>query len=588
MSWKKYFTPFDKSLEQRAKMTNHPSYSKNPPAGGKSDFQSQLPQVYTGPPNRVERYTQYDHMDLDPQVSSSLDIISEFCSQQNDSTGLPFHIDYKEELTASQTKVIESSLKKWCSINNFKNRIYDIFRNTIKYGDSFFVRDPETYEWLYIFPSNMEKITIDEAKGKTPEAYWIRDFDYSHIGQTITRNPIIHSGSYPAVPTYNAQAQAQTYYSRKSHNQYGSDSRFDKTTASLEVMAEHVVHLSMNTGLDQNFPFGTSILERVYKVFKQKELLEDSIIIYRIQRAPERRIFYIDVGDLPENRAMQFVERMKNEIHQKRVPTKTRKDNGQVGSSIMDATYNPLNILDDYYFPQSSEGRGSRVETLPGGDTRWGLDELQYFNNYLGRGLRVPVSYLPTGLEESNQPYSDGRVGTALIQELRFAKFCERIQNSIVNKFDEEFKLFVKSRGIGVSASTFNLEFNPPQNYAEWRKLDLDTTRISNFTQIVGAAPYISKRLALKEYLGWGEDKINENTEMYTEENSNIIKNSSLAKYIDKGRNDATLQDVGFNPSDYPKSDDVDFDIEDEEPEIYSDTGGGDMEGGEPEPPEKE
>ncbi len=95
--------------------------------------------------------------------------------------------------------------------------------------------------------------------------------------------------------------------------------------------AKHVVHMSLNEGLDVFWPFGKSILENIYKVFKQKELLEDSILIYRVSRAPERRIFKIDVGNMPSHLAMQFVERIKNEMHQRRIPTTT---GGAGGSDI--------------------------------------------------------------------------------------------------------------------------------------------------------------------------------------------------------------------------------------------------------------
>ena len=128
------------------------------------------------------------------------------------------------------------------------------------------------------------------------------------------------------------------------------------------------------------------------KVYKQKELLEDAIIIYRIQRAPERRIFYVDVGNMPSHMAMSFVERVKNEIHQRRIPSQTGG-----GVNIMDTTYNPLSINEDYFFPQTAEGRGSKVETLPGGTNLGEIDDLKYFTNKLFRGLRIPAATCPTG-----------------------------------------------------------------------------------------------------------------------------------------------------------------------------------------------
>ncbi len=143
-------------------------------------------------------------------------------------------------------------------------------------------------------------------------------------------------------------------------------------------------------------------MENIYKVFKQKELLEDSILIYRVSRAPERRIFKIDVGNMPSHLAMQFVERIKNEMHQRRIPTTTGG-----GQNMMDASYNPLSINEDYFFPQTADGRGSSVDTLPGGQNLGEIDDLKYFNNKMARGLRVPSSYLPTGPDDSGKTFQN-------------------------------------------------------------------------------------------------------------------------------------------------------------------------------------
>jgi hypothetical protein len=273
-----------------------------------------------------------------------------------------------------------------------------------------------------------------------------------------------------------------------------------------------VVHLSLNEGLDVFWPFGRSILENIWKVFKQKELLEDSILIYRVQRAPERRIFKIDVGNMPSHLAMQFVERVKNEMHQRRIPTVTGG-----GANMMDASYNPLSVGEDYFFPQGQDGRGSSVETLPGGQNLGEIDDLKYFNNKMARGLRVPSSYLPTGPDDSDRAMSDGKVGTALIQEYRFNQYCERLQGLIAQKLDDEFKMFLKWRGFNIDSSLFNLKFNAPQNFASYRQSELDNTRIQAFMQLE-PLPYMSKRFLLERFLGLTEDEIQQNEEMWREE----------------------------------------------------------------------
>jgi len=241
-------------------------------------------------------------------------------------------------------------------------------------------------------------------------------------------------------------------------------------------------------------------------------LLEDAIIIYRIQRAPERRIFYVDVGNMPAHMAMSFVERVKNEIQQRRIPSATGG-----GANVIDASYNPLSVNEDYFFPQTAEGRGSKVETLPGGTNLGEITDLRFFTNKLFRALRIPSAYLPTGIEEASNTVADGKVGTAYIQELRFNKYCERLQSMVIETFDLEFKMWLQSQGVNIDSSLFELKFNPPQNFAAYRQAELDTTRVGVFAQLQ-EIPHMSKRFAMKRYLGLTQEEITENEALWREE----------------------------------------------------------------------
>jgi hypothetical protein len=298
--------------------------------------------------------------------------------------------------------------------------------------------------------------------------------------------------------------------------------RFDRSVNEKAVGAEHIVHCSLTEGLDVNWPFGNSILEQVYKVFKQKELLEDAIIIYRIQRAPERRVFYVDVGNMPQHMAMAFVEQVKNEIHQRRIPSSTGG-----GNNIMDTTYNPLSINEDYFFPQTAEGRGSKVETLPGGTNLGEIDDLKYFTNKLFRGLRIPSSYLPSGPDESAASYQDGRVGTALIQEYRFNEYCKRLQRYVSSTFDREFKIFLKWRGFEIDNGSFEIRFTEPQNFTKYRMSEVDASRISTFSNLEQYG-YLSKRFLMTRYLGMTEEEMVENSKLWAEENSDESVTSGM------------------------------------------------------------
>jgi hypothetical protein len=187
---------------------------------------------------------------------------------------------------------------------------------------------------------------------------------------------------------------------------------------------------------------------------------------------------------------------------------------------MMDASYNPLSINEDYFFPVTAEGRGSSVDTLQGGQNLGEIDDLKYFNNKMARGLRVPSSYLPTGPDDSDRVTSDGKVGTALIQEFRFNQYCERLQALISQKLDDEFKMFLKWRGFNIDSSLFTLRFNEPQNFASYRQSELDNTRINAFTSLE-ALPYMSKRFLLERFLGLTEEEIKQNEEMWREERDN-------------------------------------------------------------------
>ena len=134
------------------------------------------------------------------------------------------------------------------------------------------------------------------------------------------------------------------------------------------------------------------------------------------------------------------------------------------------------------------------------------------------RALRIPSSYLPTGPDDGTAAYQDSKVGTAFIQEFRFNKYCQRLQGLMAPRFDEEFKLFLKFKGIEIDASTFDLRFLAPQNFAAYREIDLNASRATVFTQLA-EVPFLSRRFVLSKYLGLEEDEIVENEAMWLEEN---------------------------------------------------------------------
>ena len=524
MSWKKYFTPVPVNGQNLGPISGQNSGTRPGPA--RANYSSYLPDVYSGSPNRLERYQQYEVMDSDPEVNAALDILAEFCTQKLKDSKSAFSIKWRNKATNAEVKILGEYLQQWNKLQQFDTRIFRIVRNIFKYGDAFFIRDPENQKWNYIDSSNLVKIIVNESEGKKPEQYVVKDLAPNFVSLVATQiTPNINprqTGGGP-VPASGYLGQGASQQGSTGGGSTSSSNRFGLQMKEDAIDAKHMVHLSLSEGLDQNFPFGNSLLENVFKVYKQKELLEDAILIYRIQRAPERRVFSIDVGNMPSHLAMAFVERVKNEIHQRRIPSQTGG-----GQNVIDSAYNPLSINEDYYFPKTADGKGSDVKILEGGKNIGEIDDLRYFTNKLFRGLRIPSSYLPTGQEDSQASFNDGRVGTAYIQELRFNKYCERLQSMLTEVFDQEFKMFMYSKGMNIDSNLFELQFNPPMNFASSRQATIDAERINTFNTIQ-AVPYISKRFAVKRFLGLTDEEIAENERLWADENGKGQPNNTDA-----------------------------------------------------------
>ncbi len=306
--------------------------------GTSAKYSSILPEIFAGNPNRIQRYYQFDDMARDSDVSAALDTIADFCTQSEEQSDTPFLIVHKRDADESAVKLLDDLLYNWVKINKFKKRLWKIFRDTIKYGDTFFAEDPETGIWYWVDQYSVELVKVSSDGFKEPEEYVVKNFDPNITDKFATALPDLSKYRMPAGGTTasrpTAQPTSQSNFQMSGVDVYGNKTHTEEYAA---FDAENMVHLSLNEQMDQNWPFGSSVLEPVFKTFKQKEMLEDSILIYRVQRAPERRIFYIDVGEMNPVSAKAHLEQVKNEIHQRRMPNKTGG-----GASVMDASYNPL------------------------------------------------------------------------------------------------------------------------------------------------------------------------------------------------------------------------------------------------------
>jgi hypothetical protein len=535
MSWKKFFKPVNSVLPAAQRAVDSTSaYAAT------AKYSNWLPEVYSGPPDRLQRYSVYDQMNFDHEISASLDTIADFGTEPDEITKLPLIIQYNEEPTPTEIQILEKSLGQWCRLNKLNRRLWRMFRSTLIYGDQFFIRDPETFKLYWVDPAKVEKVIVNESDGKKIESFFIKDIDLNMKSLVATNqlNKLSNEAFGSNSIIFSPPMQGNMNYVSAGYGGAGTANYQDGGATAVD--AEHIVQLSLTDGMSQSWPFGLSILEQIYKVYKQKELLEDAILIYRVHRAPERRVFFIDVGTMPPNKAQQYLERVRYEVQQKRIPSRTGG-----GANVVDSTYNPMSILEDYFFAVTSEGRGSKVEVLPGGENLGDIDDLRYFNNKMMRALGVPSSYLPTGPEDGTATVNDGRVGTAFIQEFRFAKVVKRYQQQVIEPIDMEFKLFLKRRGVTIDNSLFELCFTEPQSFSEYRQLELDSAKINTFTALTDIS-FVSKRFILKRYLGWTEAELEENERMWKEERSRLTKSFSPAQ---GGSAPTGLSDVGITSS---------------------------------------
>lgn len=574
MSWRKYFTIND----------NSPAITSQGRAAGptttSTKYSSFLPEVYAGHPNRIQRYFQYDDMDRDSDICAALDTIADFCTQSEEQSDSPFEIkELAGNLTETEVKLLKKELAKWTQLNGFRKRLWYMFRNTIKNGDSFFLRDPETREWLWLDHFAVEMVQVDEGQGKKPKSYFVRGFDLvdpAKFGATSADLSKFRSnnGTISVAQSRTAGTQSNGFGSLPGSNRDPRSMRQQGNAELFAIEAKHIVHMSLSVGMDINWPFGASLLESVFKTYKQKELLEDAIIIYRVQRAPERRVFYIDTGHMPEHKRREHLEQIKNEINQRRIPNSSGG-----GMTMIDASYNPLSINEDFYFAQGAEGRGSRVETLPGGDSLGEIGDLSEFTKKLARGLRIPSSYLPLS-DDQGTAYNDGKLGAALIQEYRFNKYCMRLQSLLAPVFDAEFKDFLEHNDVSIDPTLFEIRFNPPQNFTKYRQIEIDQAQANVYSQVSGIKA-LSERYKFKRYLNMSDADILENERMWAEENASKIK-STVGSSPAESEPHVDLSGVGARPPGEGFGDlggDDDFDL---------DFGGEPMDGGEAPPPEEQ
>ena len=534
MSFKKFLKSVN--LPKAHLGTNRDNYS-----GTKSiydKYRNYLPMIYSGPNNRMERYTIYDGMEQDPVISWSLDIITDFITQTDKENPFQIKYDDNQKLPDSQTLSIDIALKDWVKTNEWKKRIFSTIRDALKYGDVFFIRDPETLDLQKCNIYDVLGVVVDDLKN--PTHYIIKNVDLNVPMKVAT-------SSESDVQTRNFLNTINSNFPNVVNNSSngGSNNPNDDQTT-LPIKAEHVVHVSLNVDNILLYPFGMSALENIYKSYIQKMLLQDCILLYRIKNATEKLVFSIPVGSIPRYKRKQFLEKCKNEMSQRRMPS---KDSDGVFNTI-DVAYNSIPMNEDFWLPVDADGIQPKVEKLPGGQNLGEINDMVYWENLLIRGLKVPQSWVPYGPTDGQR--TTPNTSNTLIQEQRFFKYCQRIQAILIDEFDKEFKKYLKYRAIEINDDSFQLAFFEPTNITELTEEEVRKSRLDAFSA-ASQSPYIAKQFALKYYLKLTEEEFNENQRLLILENQEKFKDKDVPLPTEDKNQAPGLRSVGVEdiPMDY-------------------------------------
>ena len=440
-----------------------------------------------GSASRKNRYREYDIMDNDPDIALALDIIAEEMVGNSTKSEMPIKLDLlpnqQHQIKSSVAATLKAALKTFAAVQHLDGpRLFNICRGMIKYGDLFFLRaEKKNKRWRFIHPKNVDAAIVAQDDMLDVKGWHIKT-DFDSLDTSAGTN--IHG---------NVAGSVSDSYMRP-------------------YKADDVIRFSIWDEVSEEAPFGMSILRAIYKPFKQKELLEDAIVIYRIQRAPERRVFYVDVGRAHPHQVATLLEKVKNDFRQKRIPSQYG------GNSQVDAVYNPQSMQEDFFMAVRPNSTGSRIETLPGGQNLGNLDDLHIFFRKIWRGLKIPESYINTLAGDGGLgTFNDVRVGVALMQEVKFTLYIERLQTYVESILDTEFKRFIYENGINVDPSLFKIRLPEPSNFKKSRQQEIDGALINAYTS-VNSDNNLSKRFVLKKYLQLTAEELLENERLLREE----------------------------------------------------------------------
>ena len=401
---------------------------------------SNLTYNYVASQGRAERYADFDQMEYMPEIASALDI-------------------YADEMTTST--FINELLRIDCKNFEIKQILHDLYHNILNIDFNLFgwCRSMCKAGDFFLY------LEVEDGKGIT-----------NAMGLPVQEIERME-GQDPTNPNY---------------------VQFQWNSGGLTFENWQMAHFRI-LGNDKYSPYGTSVLEGARRIFRQLTLIEDAMMAYRIVRSPERRIFKIEVGNIPPQDVEQYVQRVMTQMKRNQV---IDPDTGRV-----DLRYNPLSVEEDYFLPVRN-GVGSDISSLAGGQYTGDIDDVKYLREKLFAALKVPAAYLVAGEEAEDK--------TALSQkDIRFSRTIQRLQRSIISELEKIGIIHLYTLGFkSKDLISFKLRLNNPSRIAELQELEYWRTKFD----IAASATegFFSKRWISENIFNLSEaDALRNQREMY-------------------------------------------------------------------------
>ena len=431
----------------------------------------------------------YREMALHPECDGAIeDVVNEaIVSDLYDS---PVEIELSN-LNASDKlkKVIREEFKHIKEIMDFDKKSHEIFKNWYVDGRLFYlkiidVKKPEDgiQELRYIDPMKMKHVRQEKRTNNNsgPNLSALTNFNVNQV-------------TYPEIEEYFIYTPTTNYPS-------GTLSSASKN--SVKIARDSVTYCTSGL-VDRNKGTVLSYLHKSIKALNQLRMIEDSLVIYRLSRAPERRIFYIDVGNLPKVKAEQYLKEVMSRYRNKLVY------DAQTGEVRDDRKY--MSMLEDFWLPRREGGRGTEITTLPGGQNLGELSDIEYFQKKLYRALGVPESRIAGGGDGFNL----GRSSEILRDELKFSKFVGRLRKRFANMFSDMLRTQLLLKNIvtpedwEIMSDHIQYDFLYDNHFAELKEAELLTNRLSLVTSMEAyIGKYFSTEYVRKKILRQTDSEI--------------------------------------------------------------------------------